>query len=243
MSGPYGTPMALGREPFTAFFWAIFAPVLFLTGSALLASFFYPPFEPGTAAEIQAHQLSWVFACLGMLAWFAAMSFWSDAIGASPFAGRMHADGRWLVIGVIAGPILLIVPSLLISSFMSEDGWQYRGEVNTEIFAPQNWSLAYIFMAVVLAPIVEEVTFRGVAFGAVIAKGWGPGAAIFLSSAAFALSHLQYSPAAMFVVFLTGIGFAVLRMLSGTLIVPIVAHMAANADVLILNWMAASPAT
>ena len=94
-----------------------------------------------------------------------------------------------------------------------------------------------------MAPVVEEITFRGIAFGALVARGIGPVAAIILSSLAFAISHLQYSPAAMLVVFLSGVGFAVLRVLSGTVIVPIVAHAAANVDVLIINWLAASPPT
>lgn len=126
---------------------------------------------------------------------------------------------------------------------MSEAGWQYRSEVNEAIFDPQNWSLAYIFVAVIMAPVVEEVAFRGVAFGAIVARGLSPAAAIMLSSVAFAFSHLQYSPAAMFVVFLSGVGFAVLRLLSGTVIVPIIAHMTANANVLLLNWIATNPPT
>ena len=126
---------------------------------------------------------------------------------------------------------------------MSEPGWQYSQDINQAVFAPQNWSLAYIFIAVVMAPVVEEITFRGIAFGALVARGIGPVAAIILSSLAFAISHLQYSPAAMLVVFLSGVGFAVLRVLSGTVIVPIVAHAAANVDVLIINWLAASPPT
>ena len=171
------------------------------------------------------------------------MSLWSSAIGAGPFAGEMRAETPWLVVGAILGPLILIIPSLLVGSFMSEEGWQYRGEVNEAVFAPQNWSLAYVFVAVIMAPIVEEVAFRGVAFGTIIARGLSPVAAITLSSLAFAFSHLQYSPAAMFVVFLSGVGFGVLRMMSGTVIVPIIAHMTANANVLFLNWIASNPPT
>ena len=240
MLGPYKTPLALARDPLMAVFWVVLAPVLFLTGGALLALEFVPNFSPDSIEEIEAHQTLWLVSCLAMAMWFGTMSFWSSAIGAGPFAGEMRADRPWLVIGAMLGPLLLIVPSLLVSSFMTEAGWQYRGDVNEDVFAPQNWSLAYIFVAVIMAPIVEEVAFRGVAFGAIIARGLSPAAAIMLSSVAFAFSHLQYSPAAMIVVFLSGVGFAVLRMMSGTVIVPIVAHMTANARVLFLNWVAVS---
>ncbi len=243
MLGPHKTPLALAREPWMAVFWVVLAPVLFLTGAAMIALEFVPNFEPGTVDEINAYQSLWLVSCVAMAAWFGTMSLWSSAIGAGPFAGEMRTDTVWMWIGGILGPLILIIPSLLVGSFMSEAGWQYREEVNEAVFAPQNWSLAYIFVAVIMAPIVEEVAFRGVAFGAIVARGLSPSAAIMLSSLAFAFSHLQYSPAAMFVVFLSGVGFAFLRMMSGTVIVPIIAHMTANANVLLLNWIAANPAT
>lgn len=243
MLGPHKTPLALAREPWMAVFWVVLAPVLFLTGAAMIALEFVPSFEPGTVDEINAYQSLWLVSCVAMAAWFGTMSLWSSAIGAGPFAGEMRTDTVWLWIGGILGPLILIVPSLLVGSFMSEAGWQYREEVNEAVFDPQNWSLAYIFVAVIMAPIVEEVAFRGVAFGAIVARGLSPSAAIMMSSLAFAFSHLQYSPAAMFVVFLSGVGFAFLRMMSGTVIVPIIAHMTANANVLLLNWIAANPAT
>lgn len=241
--GPYNTPLTLAREPIMAFFWVILAPVVFLTGAAVVAQIFIPAFEPGTSAEIDAYHTLWVVTCLAMALWFGLMSMWSEWLGAGAFAGGMKADARWLIVAIVAGPILLILPSMVVSSFIQEDGWQYREEVNSAVFTPQNWSLAYVFMAVLLAPIVEEVTFRGVAFGTLISRGFGAPIAIILSSLAFAVSHLQYSPAAMLVVFLSGVGFAVLRMMSGTIVVPIIAHAVANADVLILNWLAATPVT
>ncbi len=243
MTGPYQTPLALAREPLMAFFWAVLAPVLFLTGAALVAAEFIPDFSPGSPEEVQAYHTLWLASCVSMALWFATMSLWSDWLGAGPFAGRMSADSTWLMIAVIVGPLLLISPSLVVGSFMTEEGWQYSGDINQAVFAPQNWSLAYIFVAILMAPIVEEVAFRGIALGALLSRGISPAGAVVLSSFAFAFSHLQYSPAAMFVVFLSGVGFAVLRLISGTILVPILAHMSANAMVLFLNWVAANPPT
>lgn len=243
MTGPYNTPLGLAREPLMAFFWVILAPVLFLTLGAYLAQLVIPEFRPGSPEELGAYKTLWLFSCLAMALWFALMSSWSNWLGAGPFAGRMRTEGRWIVIALIAGPLVLLVPSFVAAGFMTEDGWQYRQAINEEAFAPANWTLIYIFLAVIMAPIVEEVTFRGVAFGTLIARGLSPAAAIMLSSVAFALIHMQYSPVAMFVVFISGIGFAILRLLSGTVVVPIIAHSAANANVLFLNWIAASPPT
>ena len=241
--GPYQTPLALAREPLMAFFWAVLAPILFLTGAALVAAEFIPVFSPGSPEEIQAYQTLWFVSCVSMALWFAAMSMWSNWLGAGPFAGLMRADTTWLIVAAMVGPLLLIAPSLIIGNFMTEEGWQYRGEVNQAVFAPQNWTLAYIFVAILIAPIVEEVAFRGIALGALIARGLSPIGAVILSSFVFAFSHMQYSPAAMLIVFLSGIGFAVLRLMSGTVLVPIVAHMSANGVVLFLNWAAANPPT
>ena len=239
--GPYNTPLALGREPLMAFFWVILAPIVFLTGAALVAQSFIPEFEPGSAAEIEAYHTLWLTTCVAMALWFGLLTAWSEWLGAGAFAGGMRTETRWIIIALIAGPALLILPSLLVSAVMQEDGWQYRQEINDEIFQPANWSLAYVFIAIVLAPIIEEITFRGVAIGALLARGVNPAAVIVLSSLAFAISHLQYSPAAMFVVFLSGVGFAVLRLMSGSVLVPIIAHSVANADVLMLNFIASAP--
>ena len=243
MNGPYQTPSALVKEPLMAFFWAILAPSLFLSGAALIALEMIPDFESGTASEIQAYHTLWLVSCLGTALWFILMSLWSEKIGAGAFAGEMRTTSNWIGAALVLGPILLIVPTVIVSSLMSEAGWQYREEVNEAVFAPQNWSLAYVFIAGLMAPIVEEVTFRGIAFGAIIARGLSPIAAVTVSSLAFAFSHMQYSPAAMIVVFVTGLGLALLRLLSGTMIVPIVAHMAANASVLLINWFASNPPT
>ncbi len=224
-----------------AVFWVILAPVLFLQSSGFIAALFLSPFDPGSDAEIAAYQFLWRVNCIVMFVWFALLTLWSDRIGAGPFAGGIRVDARWIVVGIMLGPALILLPSFIVGSLMPEGEWRYRESVNTDIFAPRNWTLAYVFMAVVMAPVIEEVTFRGVAFGALISRNVGPVAAIILSSAAFALIHMQYSPAAMLVVFISGIGFAILRLISGTVSVPIIAHSVANADVLVLQWFAANP--
>jgi len=241
--GPYQTPIALGRDPLVAVFWVIIAPVLFLRASGFIAAFFIAPFEPGSDAEIAAYQLLWRVNCIVMFVWFALLTYWSEWIGGGAFAGRLRVDARWLVVAIMLGPALLLVPSFIVDSLMPEGEWRYRESFNTDIFAAQNWTLAYLFMAVILAPVIEEVTFRGIALGALISRGIGPIAAVIVSSAAFALIHMQYAPAAMLVVFMSGLGFGILRLLSGTISVPIVAHAVANADVLVLQWLANSPPT
>jgi len=52
---------------------------------------------------------------------------------------------------------------------------------------------------------------------------------------------LQYSLPAMAVVFFTGLGFAGLRLLSRSILVPILAHMAANAAMILMQLLATAP--
>jgi len=132
--GPYQTPMALVRDPLMSFFWVILAPVLFLTGAGLIALEFIPDIELGSPEELRAYHTLWLFSAVAMGAWFALMSLWSGHIGAGPFAGRMDATAYWVLIGAMIGPFLLIIPSVLVGSFMSEQGWQYREEVNEAVF-------------------------------------------------------------------------------------------------------------
>lgn len=243
MNGPYGTPLALAREPLLAFFWVLIAPILFLTGAAIVISDIVQSYPPELQDGIHVYQARWLGACVGMALWFAAMSIWSERAGAGAFAGAIRTAPRWLIAAALLGPMISIFPSLVIGSFMDSDGWQYREPVDTSVFSPTNWTLAYIAVALVIAPLAEEVAFRGIAFGAIIARGLSPAAAIMLSSVLFAAHHWQYSSAAMFSVFLSGIGLAALRLLSGSVLAPLVAHMTANGVVLYINWVAANPPT
>ena len=141
----------------------------------------------------------------------------------------MRASQNWIVAAILLGPVILIAPNLIAALLAGgEQGWEYSRDVDTSFFARENWGIAYLVFALVLAPILEEVTFRGVALGAMLTRGVPPIMAAVLSSAAFTFLHLQYSVPALLVVFVAGLGFAWLRMKSGTMLVPILAHIAAN---------------
>ncbi|MDJ0922710.1 MAG: type II CAAX endopeptidase family protein [Henriciella sp.] len=238
MNGPCNTPLALGREPLTAAFWVVCAPFLFqIIVVSIVAGLWTTP----TDGDMR---VAWFALCLSGFLQFAALSLWLQHQGAGPFAGEMRTNSRWFVLALILGPLFLFVPQFITAGFMSgQENWQYADEQQTAAFSPANWTLTYLFFVVILAPIVEEVTYRGVAIGAMLARGWTPAAAAVVSSAAFALIHLQYSPAAMITIFCAGLGFAFLRIVSGTMIVPIVAHIAANLDVILIQWAFTPPVT
>jgi len=80
--------------------------------------------------------------------------------------------------------------------------------------------------AVVVAPIVEEIFFRGFVFGG-LRPHYGWKKAALISSALFAVIHLQ--PAAVVPIFLLGLVFALLYERSGSIWPAILMHVSSNA--------------
>lgn len=86
-------------------------------------------------------------------------------------------------------------------------------------------------LAVVLAPVVEEVLFRGVLFRSLIDRG-GVWIAAILSSALFAVVHVEVvvsQPVALVGLFSAGMVWAIGYRIVGNLWVPIIAHAVFNA--------------
>ncbi len=243
MTAPYNTPPSLGREPWMAFFWTLCAPVLFpVVLFAVMGAFITVPAMLGETAPTQSEiRTLWLMTCAASVVHFAVLSFWTDRMGAGAFAGAMRASPIWLLSAVMIGPFILLAPAILVGALMGGDS-AFSSDVNMAYFAAENWTLGFLLFVLVLAPLVEEVTFRGVAMGAVLSRGLSPVAAIVISSLAFTIIHMQYNAAGMVVIFLSGVGLAILRVASGTVIVPIIAHMAANANMLFLQTLAEASA-
>lgn len=245
-TGRFNTPPALGREPWTAGFWVLCAPFLFPVVGAAIIALLWPGFnEVLNGTNVTAERVGYVWAALAAihLIHFAILSFWSERMGAGAFAGSMKASQNWIIASLLLGPVILILPNIVAAIFVGgEEGWEYSRDIDTSFFSRENWGLAYLVFALVLAPILEEVTFRGVALGAMVVRGVPPIMAAAISSAAFTFLHLQYSIPALAVVFVAGLGFAWLRLKSGSMLVPILAHIAANGMITFLASMAPPPA-
>jgi len=93
-------------------------------------------------------------------------------------------------------------------------------------------SVAVTLAAVVVAG-AEEVIFRGIGLGLLTGPlGWAPVVAIALTSVVYGLNHLYFGWLTVAQKTVTGAVFGVLWLLSGGLLVPIVAHVAQNLVVL-----------
>lgn len=95
------------------------------------------------------------------------------------------------------------------------------------------WYMTFISSAVI-APLVEEFTFRGFMFKGYRRDGAGI-AAMVVSALAFALMHLNFNQAAY--AFVLGFGFAFVVEASGSLWASIMCHFMFNAETVILMFV------
>ena len=88
----------------------------------------------------------------------------------------------------------------------------------------------YFFVGGLVAPVFEELFFRGILFGYL--RRWGVPAAVLISTAVFAAFHLPTIPLTQVV---GGVVFAVAYHHSGSLITPITIHVLGNLAIFTLS--------
>jgi membrane protease YdiL (CAAX protease family) len=90
-------------------------------------------------------------------------------------------------------------------------------------------AVGLLFAAIVIvAPICEEVAFRGFLFRGLADSLVGVAGAIVLTSAGWALMHVQYDWFVICQIFLLGVLFGWLRWATGSTVLTIALHMIAN---------------
>lgn len=241
-AAPYNTPAALGRHPLAAVFWAMLAPFFFQFVAIMAAGLVAPGWveaQLGGGGDVAGQ---WRVLVLGQFIGFIALSLWCQRIGAGPFGGDMRLPGDWLLAALFVGPVVLIGTGFLVGLFAGngEGDWMYREDYDTSLLTREALGPMLLVSGLVLAPLIEEVAFRGVALGCLLARGWAPLPAAILTSLAFTSLHVQYTLPALLPIFLVGLYCAWLRIQTGSIAAPIAAHMSANAVSLLL--FAAAPA-
>lgn len=134
------------------------------------------------------------------------------------------------------GGALLLVPAMIVYAVGATAVVYYSlATLDNDLaaslfFEPLEESVAVFFIAaVVVAPIVEEVTFRGLLFGT-LAERWGKTAGMVVSSGLFAILHLDPIGAFVF-----GLAACVLYVRTRTLLVPMAVHVLYNLLVTLLS--------
>ncbi len=132
----------------------------------------------------------------------------------------LAAIAVWSVLAIV----FTVIPSALLEAFV---------EVPYEDVSDWMWMLGPawlgVILLVVMAPLGEELLFRGFLFGGLMQSRLGPLGAILVTSVLWSVIHIQYDWMIVGVIFVIGIVLGAVRWLSGSLWPPIVAHGVMNA--------------
>jgi membrane protease YdiL (CAAX protease family) len=89
-------------------------------------------------------------------------------------------------------------------------------------------SIVRAFGVIILAPICEELIFRGVLFKAVSKSRAGSIGAVIITSVIFTAAHYQYGILDLVTIFVDALYWGWVRHKTGSVIIPIILHMLAN---------------
>lgn len=134
---------------------------------------------------------------------------------------------------VLIGPIEILLYRLAGIALFTDGQWLLEG-----LRSPYWW--AVIIAAVVLAPLWEEITFRGFLLSALAKSRIGYWPAAVLSAALWTLLHIGYSWPGLVSVFLAGIGMSWIMLRTGSMRAVVVAHAVVNTFSLIVISLFAS---
>ena len=181
--------------------WTVLVVIgMFIVGIALFVGVaaLHPSALDGTALDYADPLVAWMLVVSQTLV-MAGLAGWPL------IAGRWKGDGwrtsfgflvnrrSWIVGGVggIVTFVVLLTVTMLSSLVLGQEVDSAAAEVVSGI-ADVTWAYA-IFLALIAigAPFVEEISFRGLLWGAIVKKGWSPWLATSVSAVAFGLFHFE----------------------------------------------------
>ncbi len=143
---------------------------------------------------------------------------------------RLRGTTGQVVLGVVAGfagLLLAGVVAALTQAVTGEPLVSSVGELADSMADASPWPLVVLAVgAGIGAPIVEELAFRGLLFGALEKRGQAKVACVLISAVAFALFHFE--PARFPVLLVIGLTLSTVRAVTGSTRASIAAHMANN---------------
>ncbi len=235
---------ALCRRPWTGIDGALL--LLAMLGLYLAASFFQPlltlalgdkaPSPDTVWMVVQSSLFHFVGLALILLSLVRRRLSWRDAFG---------IERRFILRDVGWGVMLYVatVPFIVFYSIVYQTWLRFMGEEPTlqevaVVLTSENplWIRVYLMaLAVAIAPVFEEILFRGIGLP-LFARQGGAGLAIVLMSLLFAGIHLHLpSLAPLFVI---AVSFSLAYIHTGSILVPIVMHSLFNVvNLALLTWM------
>lgn len=180
--------------------------------------------QPGVQSVVAILTLAGAALPILLLTWRRWPALWS--LGRPPGFGFVAPTAaRFLWLAIVVG-----VAATIFGGWLTQ--WLAHGQSVTQNIqqlgekTPLGWRIPLALMAVSVAPLVEELLFRGVLLSALLQR-WGSGAAILLSSLLFALLHvpgLNWQLIALPDLLLLALALAWLRLRSGSIWPGVLAH-------------------
>ena len=128
-------------------------------------------------------------------------------------------------VGVGCGLMLIsFLFNLVYATVLARFGLQIQPDI-APMFEASGFPVVLLFGGAIIAPIVEEIFFRGFIFAG-LRKSWNWQKATFASAALFALAHVV--PTSILPIFILGVIFALLYEFSGSVWPAILMHMLTN---------------
>lgn len=140
---------------------------------------------------------------------------------------------KWpvLLLAVVAGVVFTFIDNIVgILDPAPPDAGDYLeySKALAEGFVPLLW-----LNSVFIAPAAEEMIFRGYMYRSWSRTSLGPSGTIVVTAIIFGLAHFQYDMFGMTSIAISGLIMGWLRWWSGSLLAPMVAHVANNVVVTI----------
>jgi membrane protease YdiL (CAAX protease family) len=230
------TPLDLVRSPYGVLV-ALLSVVIFISPNLLVLAFDGFGDGPGTSAVPEGPELivglvitiglQLIVFAMSLLPLLAAGRPYRRLLGPTRGTGVMWAIG--LAVGIVTVIVTYAVNAVFVLSF--GDGEPVEQGLLDFALAGGAATVLAILLAVVLAPITEEIVFRGVLFRALDDR-FGMWPAAILSSAVFAVIHFEVlfsQPLALVGLFTVGLLLAIAYHRTGSLLVPILGHAVFNA--------------
>ncbi len=175
----------------------------------------------------------------GLTTVFAVMLPWLAMAGWPLFSTMLKGNGpsidlglRWslrdIAWGLIYGVIALVTAIILgaLTQALFGEFSSAAGDLGEELSANKIVLVLFVLSVGVGAPIVEEICFRGLTFGALAKRRMAPWLTVLISAVIFAAFHLE--PVRMILLLGIGLVLGFARWRTGSTTTAIVAHMVNN---------------
>jgi membrane protease YdiL (CAAX protease family) len=199
VSSCYAPPA--GRWGFGDVGWFVIVVIGTIIVSAVLLvplALLFPDALSGSSVDGATAVGAWMLA-ISQLLFFAGMASWPLIAGAWKSEGWRKAFGfvvtwRAVWIGVVGGFATLVAMTVLTNitaELLNRDVNSAGAEVAETMTGSTAAYGLFLLLIALGAPFVEEISFRGLVWGAVVKHGWSPWLATVVAGVPFALLHVE----------------------------------------------------